>query len=133
VAELDGRALLAGLADGSLPAGAFSHRSHVRAAWQCLREDPLPQAAQRYCGLLRRFVKQLGAEDKYHHTLTMALLHLIDARRRTTPGDWDSFERAHPELFADARRLVEQHYNPATLAKSEARSGFVEPDRAPLP
>jgi hypothetical protein len=133
VAELDGRALLAGLADGSLPAGAFSHRNHVRAAWQCLREDPLPQAAQRFTGLLRQFVGQIGAADKYHHTLTVAFMHLIDVRRRAAPGDWDGFERAHPELFRDAQRLIEQHYSPALLKTPEAHSGFIEPDRAPLP
>ncbi|WP_281784328.1 hypothetical protein [Sinimarinibacterium flocculans] len=133
MADLDGRGLLAGLADGSLGAGQFGHRDHVRAAWQCLREDPLPQAAHRFSGLLRDFVKRVGAEDKYHHTLTLALMHLIDVRRRETPGDWDDFVRAYPELFRDARKLVEQHYAPDLLDSVEARRAFVEPNRAPLP
>ena len=130
---LDGRALLAGLADHSLPVEAFTHANHVHAAWQALREDPLPQAAHRFASLLRGYVRQLGVEDKYHHTLTLALMHLIDARRRATPGGWEDFARANTELFRNARKLVEQHYTPEVLDSAEARRTFVEPNRAPLP
>jgi hypothetical protein len=133
VAALDGRALLAGLADGSLEAGQFSHLDHVHAAWQCLREDPLPQATHRFSGLLRDFVKRVGAEDKYHHTLTVALMHLIDSRRRAETGDWGAFVRSNGDLLRDARKLVEQHYAPELLDSPEARREFVEPNRAPLP
>ncbi|TJY64741.1 hypothetical protein E4T66_00380 [Sinimarinibacterium sp. CAU 1509] len=130
--EPDGAALLAALADFSLPPEQFGHRNHVHAAWQCLRAAPLPQATERFCSLLIRYVDHLGARDKYHHSLTVALLHLIAARMRDDQ-DWETFIAAHPELLHDARALLSQHYSPECLGSDAARLGFVAPDRAPLP
>ncbi|MFA5938207.1 MAG: hypothetical protein WC809_02530 [Sinimarinibacterium sp.] len=130
---LDGPQLLAGLADGSLPAAQFSHTSHVHAAWQCLRDAPLPRAAHRFADVLQAYVKRLGAEDKYHHTLTLAFMHVIHQRMKDTPGDWAAFVAANGELLADAKALIERHYSPERLAAPAARRGFVEPDRLPLP
>lgn len=125
--------LLAGLADGSLPPTQFSHVNHVHAAWQCLREEPLPRAAHRFADLLQAYVKRVGAEDKYRHTLTLAFMHLIHQRMQDTPGEWAAFVAANGELLGNAKALIERHYSPDSLASPTARRGFVEPDRAPLP
>ena len=55
----NGAALLAGLADGSLPPAEFNHRAHVQAAWLCLcaADDPA-LAAEHFTTLLRRYVAQ---------------------------------------------------------------------------
>ncbi|WP_020650549.1 hypothetical protein [Solimonas variicoloris] len=131
----DDRGLLEQLADGSLPPAAFDHVRHVEAAWQCLQQAPDRAAAeQRFVALLRGYVAALGAETKYHHTLTIALLRLIEARRRQMPqADWDTFAAAHPELFGEARSLVARHYSAQRLGSAAARQDFVEPDLAPLP
>lgn len=121
--------LLAGLADGSLPPQAFSHRNHVRAAWQCL-VDSGDQAPDRFLGLLAAYTRSLGAEAKLHVTLTRALLRLIDARRREGE-DWAAFAARNPALFDDARALLARHYSDEALA--EGRSAYVAPDRLPLP
>lgn len=132
--ELDGRQLLAGLADCTLPPAQFSHRNHVRAAWQCLRERPLPEAAEHFAGLLQAYVKHLNAQDKYHHTLTLALMHLIHRRMQLAPtGDWDAFTAANADLFSDAKALIGRHYSAQALGSDAARRGFVEPDLAALP
>lgn len=130
----DGRQLLAGLADCTLPPAQFSHRNHVRAAWQCLREQPLPEAAERFAGLLQGYVTHLNAQDKYHHTLTLAFMHLIHARMGdTATGEWDAFAAANTDLFSDAKALVGRHYSAPLLASDRARRSFVEPDLAALP
>ncbi len=131
-AEPEGAALLAALADFSLPPQQFGHRNHLHAAWQCLREAPLPQATERFCGLLIRYVDHLGARAKYHHSLTVAMLHLVAARMRDDQN-WVAFITAHPELQHDARALLHQHYSPECLDSDTARRGFVAPDRTPLP
>ena len=131
----NGAALLAGLADGSLPPAEFNHRAHVQAAWLCLcaADDPA-LAAEHFTTLLRRYVAGLGVEARYHQTLTMALLRLIDARRRAHPhDDWPAFSARFPELFGDARALLARHYSPECLAADAARQQFVAPDREPLP
>lgn len=129
---LNGSALLAGLADFSLAPADFNHRAHLCAAWQCLSEAPLEAASLRFVGLIKGYVGHLGAEDKYHHTLTIALLRLIHARM-ARPADWADFAAANPDLFTNARGLLEQHYSPELLQSTAARRSYVEPDRLPLP
>jgi hypothetical protein len=130
---MDGEQLLAGLADGSLPPREFCHRNHVRAAWTCLQRMPLRVAAHRFGELLQRYVTQVGAEDKFHLTLTFAFMHLIHERMKASPADWDGFVATNPDLFADAKSLVARFYSPGRLMTVEARRAFVEPDLAPLP
>jgi hypothetical protein len=132
---LDGHALLAGLADGSLPPAAFGHAAHVHAAWQCLRDAANPEQGEaRFRSLLRTYVARVGAAAKYHETVTVALLRLIEARRRAMPhADWPAFAAAHAELFAHARAVLATHYSAARLDSTEARATFVAPDLAALP
>ncbi|NGY05032.1 hypothetical protein [Solimonas terrae] len=134
-AHIDDRELLAGLADGSLPAARFDHENHVRVAWLCLRDaDGRAAGEARFCNLLRTYVAGLGASDKYHHTLSVALLRLIDARRRVRPElDWPAFAALHRELFVDARGLLARHYSAARLNSAAARREFVDADGEPLP
>lgn len=130
---MDGEQLLAGLGRGTLPPGEFSHYNHVRAAWTCLQQMPLRVAAHRFGELLQNYVRQVGAEDKFHLTLTFAFMHLIHERMKNAPDDWEGFVKANPDLFADAKTLVARFYSPGKLMTAEARRAFVDPDLAPLP
>ena len=124
--------LLRRLADGSLPASEFSHRNHVRAAWHCLRGgDPLPQAAHRFRDLLLDYVRGVGAQDKFHLTLTLAFMHIIHARMGSPGEAWPAFEARNPDLFSSAQSLIARHYTAARMAAGRTR--FAEPDLAPLP
>lgn len=125
--------LLVALRDGSLPPSAFNHASHLHAAWLTLRQQPLPQAAHGFSDLLLAYVRQVGAEDKFHLTLTHAFLHLVQQRMLDRPGDWASFVASNHDLFEDARRLIARHYSDGCLSSPEARQRFVPPDRLPLP
>ncbi|HEY1078152.1 MAG TPA: hypothetical protein VGE51_15770 [Fontimonas sp.] len=130
---LNGAALLAGLADFSLAPSDFNHRAHVCAAWQCLRDAAPELAAERFVGLIKGYVGHLGAQDKYHHTLTLALLQLIHARMTDSAADWSGFMSANPDLFGNARGLLARHYSDARLHSPTARREFVAPDLEPLP
>jgi hypothetical protein len=130
---IDSEQLLGGLARGTLPAAEFSHYNHVRAAWLVLQQLPLRVAAHHFAELLATYVRQVGAEDKFHLTLTFAFMHLIHQRMKTSPEDWEGFVQANPDLFTDAKSLVARYYSAGKLMTPEARKAFVEPDRAPLP
>ena len=126
----DGAALIARLRDGSLPPPQFSHRNHIHAAWHCLQQAPLPEAAQRFLDLLRGYTRHVGAEQKFHETLTRSFMHLI--HERLLPDEaWPAFEARNPDLFLHAQTLIGQHYSPARLILGQ--TVFVEPDRLPLP
>jgi hypothetical protein len=129
---LNGEALLAGLADCTLPPASFGHRAHVCAAWHCLRAQPFDAASICFVGLIKGYVGHLGAQEKFHHTLTLALLRLIHARMHDG-ADWPAFAAANEDLFSNARALLARHYSDARLHSATARSSFVEPDLAALP
>jgi hypothetical protein len=116
---------------GTLPAAEFSHRNHVRAGWFYLNQLPLRDAAHKFRDTLLRYVRGLGAEDKFHLTLTLAFMHVIRARMNEPSESWESFAARNPDLFDNARSLIARHYSAARMA--DGRHQFAEPDLAPLP
>ncbi len=127
---LNAAALIAGLADGSLPPARFGHEAHLMVARELLLQAPAAEAERRFCELLRGYVRGLGAEDKFHLSLSIALLRLIAVRLRPEE-DWPAFRTRCPELFGEVRSLLAVHYSDAGLAAGRHR--FVAPDRLPLP
>lgn len=108
----------------SLAPVAFSHREHVRAAYLYLERLPFGAAIDRMRTTLQRYTASLGCSDRYHETLTVAFMCLVNAhRQRGTSSDWPAFARLNPELFDSS--LLRQYYEPATLASSLARTTFV--------
>ena len=120
--NLDDTEFLASVADGSLPAGDFGHRQHLRLGWLHLQSAPLEVAIERTCADIAGFAARHGAHAKFHRTITEALLRLMAARG---PDD--------AALREDARGLLARHYSPTLLASPEARQRFLPPDLLPLP
>jgi hypothetical protein len=129
------RALRERFAAGTLAASEFDHVAHVRVARAYLRDFGLSAGARGFIAGLKDFTARNGVPEKYHDTLTHALLHLIYADMAGGPADesFDAFRARCPHLFARARALVERHYSSEVLDSPAARAAFVEPDRAPLP
>jgi hypothetical protein len=125
---------LAAFQDCSMPAAGFDHQGHVRAAWILLRRYPCDEAVARTCDGIARLASHLGAADKYHRTLSEALVRLIAAGDTATPATtFDDFLRANTPLMQDARALLARHYSPERLADPAAKMQFLPPDRLPLP
>ena len=114
----------------TLPAGAFTHTGHVRAAWWYLRRYPLGDAIDRFRTALRAYAESLRASGKYHETITVTWLLLIEERLGTDARGlgWETFAARHPELF-EREALLALYYDRGTLASERARRGFVMPDR----
>lgn len=106
------------LSDCSLPPSQFDHAGHLRLAAICLQRHGVDEAIARACGVIGRYAVSLGAPDKFHWTVTEALMRLLHAR---------------VALTGDARALLAQHYSAQLLASEQARRRFVAPDLAPLP
>lgn len=129
----DERFLAAFLAS-DLPASAFDHQGHLRAAWLLLQRHPLPEAIERTCDGIARLAARLGAPGKYHRTLTEVLVRLMAEADAVAPArDFARFLHHHPALLQDARSLLARHYSPERLASEAARQRFIAPDRLPLP
>jgi len=106
----------------------FHHADHIRLAWIYLRMLPEAQAALRMSSTLRRYSAYKGKPERYHDTMTLAWMRLVDAARRATPeiSTFDKFIAAHPYL-ADQKTLL-GHYSQNVLDSDTARSGWVAPD-----
>ncbi len=134
-APMSVEALYQAITDGSYPPEQFCHEEHVRLAWYYLTRWPLPEAADRFDRDFDRFIEQAGARDKYHCTITFALLQLIFSHLDTeeTRSDWNAFKADATPLFSDAIGLLMRHFSRDRLFSEEARLTWVDPDLAPLP
>jgi hypothetical protein len=118
---------VAAFEDCSLGEEQFHHRDHIRLGWIYLGEMSLLDALSRYSAGLRRYAASRGKPDRYHETITLAFLLLIQERRRPG-GTWQDFETANGDLFRWNPSILSTYYRPETLASSEARRSFVLPD-----
>jgi len=128
--EEEGR-FLAAFHDGTLDPGGFHHRDHVRLAFLVLRTEPLPRALETFTVGLRRLATAAGRPERYHETMTWALLLLINERLQGfgKARTWEAFASDHPELLEWPSPLLRSLYQEETLASDLARRTFVLPDR----
>ena len=118
--------------DGAVTPADFTHLAHVRVAWVYLHEaESLDQALARMRAGIQRFAAAAGAAQKYHETITVAWMRLLDdIRSQGASGELVDVLLAYPAL-AD-RDLPLRYYSRDRLFSDEARAAWVEPDRQPL-
>lgn len=132
-------ALLAEVLAGS--GGRFGHRQHVQLTWLAVRRYGMPAAIRLVSDGIRRTARYAGAPQKYHETISRAWVELVAHHAIGHPagqeaafatfGTFGTFAAANPLLLD--KRLLARFYRPATLAAPAARTGWVQPDRAPFP
>ena len=113
-------------------ADRFGHRQHVHLTWLAVRRYGVPEAVTVVSSGIRQTATYAGAPQKYHATVSRAWVELVGYHVGT--GDAATFDRfvdRYPALLD--KRLLARHYRSTTLASAEARTGWVEPDLAPLP
>jgi hypothetical protein len=116
---------LAALESCTLPESEFGHVGHVRAGWLYLRANDFAGALSQMSTALRRYAAAHGKPDRYHETITVAYLALINEHRYRygDGGDWPAFIGQNEALLD--RRLLCHYYRPETLASPEARRVFI--------
>ena len=117
---------------GDIEAETFDHEAHIFVAWSYLRETDLLDAIARYRAALQQVTRKLGAEGKYHETITWVYLVAIVERLEAAPGlDWPAFRQANADLFERDAGWLRRYYSEDRLWSAQARRTFVLPDRAP--
>jgi len=117
----------------TLPSDYFNHLGHLRAAWLFLDRESLILAQRHFATAVQRYATSLGASEKFHTTMTYALLAVMAARQGVQGGkDWQAFVSANPDMVTDARGLLLNYYYAETLDSDTAKRQFVLPDRASL-
>jgi hypothetical protein len=110
----------------------FHHDDHIRLAWLCIQRYGAREAETKLLDGLRQFTLSAGVSQKFMHTTTIAWTRLVAAAQISSPRtvNFSKWIQTHPELLD--RNLLARHYSPGRLETEEARSGWVEPDLAPL-
>ncbi|KXU89136.1 hypothetical protein CI15_08800 [Paraburkholderia monticola] len=117
-----------------LPPSAFNHRNHLRVAWIHLQRFPLDEAIERACAGIARYAAHLGVPHRYHRTMTEALIRLMAGAGASDPSvSFEDFLARAPAFSGAWRTLIDAHYSPDLLARSDARYRFLSPDRLALP
>jgi len=110
----------------------FGHREHVHLSWLAVRRYGTTDACRLVSDGIRRTARYAGAPQKYHSTVSRAWIELIAYHvAEHDIADFDAFTARSPALLD--KRLLLRFYEPSTLASPGARTGWVEPDRAPFP
>lgn len=117
----------------ALDGNDFGHLQHLRVAWQYICNGSLVSAKQKFHANVQKLVAKLGAEDKYHRTLTDFLIdYLYQLRLYIGTDNWQTVEEKCPLIIKDAKKLIGFYYSEEVIWSDEARLSFVEADRMPL-
>ena len=111
----------------TLQASEFGHAAHVRAAYLYLQAGEFASALTRMRSAIRNYARHLGKEDRYHETITVAYLALIQQHiaERGNGGCWEKFVRDNTELLQPG--LLLQYYPEIQLNSEMARRIFLLP------
>lgn len=119
--------LIQGFESATLP--AFAHADHVRVTILYLARHGREETERRLFEGLRRFAAAKGVPEKFHVTMTIAWLDLVEDARRCHPeaSNPGALVAACPELLN--RDALLRFYTPDTLMSDDARRRWVPPDR----
>ena len=123
--------LIEGFEAASLP--AFPHADHVRLTILYLARHGRQETERRLFEGLRRFAAAKGVPEKFHVTMTIGWLNLVEDARQRNPEAADpvSLVSACPELLD--RDALLRLYTRERLMSDDARRRWVPPDRGELP
>jgi hypothetical protein len=110
-----------------LPEREFGHLAHVRAAYLYLVAGEFVTALARMRDAIRNYARHLGKTQRYHETITVAYLALIQQHivERGDGGGWEEFARENTELLRPD--LLLQYYPECQLNSELARRVFLLP------
>jgi len=115
---------------GTLDPARFDHRLHLELAWTYLQCHGFPEGALRFRQHLRAYVARVGAEAKYHETLTWAYLLLLNEELslRSAPDEpFDAMIRRRPDLLDHRNGAIARCYSKSQLDSPDARRVFLLP------
>lgn len=119
--------LIAGFEAASL--AAFPHADHVRLTVLYLATHGRQETERRMFNGLRRFASAKGVPEKFHVTMTIGWIDLVEDARRKRPDapDAATLVLVCPELLD--RDALLRFYTPDRLMSDAARERWIPPDR----
>ncbi|WP_246576168.1 hypothetical protein [Actinospica durhamensis] len=113
-------------------ADRFAHRQHVHLTYLAVCRYGTAAAIDLVSDGIQSVARYAGAPQKYNATVSRAWVELVAHHtEHSDAADFDTFAERNPVLLD--KRLLTRFYRPATLACTEARTGWVAPDLSPFP
>ncbi len=116
-------------ASAQLNPSLFSHEAHLRLAYIHISKYGEEQAITNITSQIWRYVKKLGAEDKFNKTLTVAAIKAIHHFMQKSESDnFKDLIIEFPRLKLRFRELMAAHYKVDIYNSLIAKKQFLEPD-----
>lgn len=110
----------------------FGHREHVHLTWLAVQRYGPTATIELVSQGIQRTARYAGAPQKYNATVSRAWVELVGHHVvEDAAAAFETMLERNPPLLD--KRLLMRFYRPATLAGTDARSGWVSPDLAPFP
>ena len=111
----------------------FKHIDHLRLTWLYLRGHDVEKAAELVGSGVKAYATSLGADTKFHVTITDALVRIMAQRvAQLEKREWQLFLEQNSDLVDDALSVLAQHFTEDLLFSEAARTSLVQPDLKPL-
>lgn len=111
----------------------FNHVGHLRLSWIYLTHHDLETAVQGVCSGIKGYAESLGADTKFHITITDSLVRIMAKRLEAmTQKDWQSFLAQNKDIIDDAISVLLQYFSKDLLFSESARTALVVPDIQPI-
>ena len=129
---LSDKAFLAQFEQLTLAPAHMNHQGHIRLAWLYLSKHNIDQACRLTCQGINAYANSLGARDKFHYTITDALVRIMAVRLNASAESgtsWQHFITENQDLVENALAVLDQYYSPERLFSSQAKQTAIAPDR----
>lgn len=107
----------------------FNHEGHLRLVWIQIDKFGFEEAQTNIQNQLQNFVNHVGAKDKYHKTLTITAIQIVNQYMKNQESEtFQEFIEEFPELKNNFRGLIDRHYSFDIFNSIKAKSEYLEPD-----
>lgn len=115
--------------NGTLPPSLFSHEAHLRLAWIHIKKYGVENAVKNIRQQLKDYVKAVGAEDKYHETVTIASVRAVNHFiRKSETESFADFIKENEQLLNNFKHLLLTHYRTDIFNSKIAKKEYIEPE-----
>lgn len=127
--DLSDKEFLIQFRESTLSEELFTHEAHIRLAWLHIDRFGLGAAEINVSDQLKNYTKSLGAESKYHHTVTIAAVKAVNHfKEKSATENFEDFITENPRLNTDFKALLAQHYQTDIFNSDLAKTEFLEPE-----
>ena len=111
----------------------FTHEAHLRLAWIHITKYGIDKALETVPNQISQFVENLGARDKYNHTLTIAAIKAVyHFTLKSRSIDFPNFIKIFPRLKYHFKDLLACHYTVDIFNNELAKVEYLAPDLLPF-